>query len=212
MKKIAYKNFLLAFIAAIALFFGGLFLGGQLTSWQVQNIKSFEEELRTSLTSLELQYALLKQNICGVSDLDEFSGELGDLGRRLENLEARYSKGDGRILKLKEPYFLLEIRHYLLMQEAKSRCGKDFDLILYFYSNDPDQCRECNNQGYVLSYLQDAVGYDQVKMYSFDVRSDSPSVRTLVDLHNVEDVPLMVINGVRYNKFLKLEEIEELLN
>ncbi|OGB74336.1 hypothetical protein A2V68_01105 [candidate division Kazan bacterium RBG_13_50_9] len=211
-RKIAYRNFLFAFIAALVLFLSGLFTGQQLTSWQVENIKRFEEDLRTSLTSLELRQTLLKQNICGISDLGQFSAELSDLGKQLANLESRYGKGDNRILELKEPYFLLEIRHYLLMQEAASRCGRDFDLILYFYSNDPKQCEECDNQGYILSYLQEKLGYDQVKMYSFDIRSSSPAVQTLVELHHVKNAPLTVVNGVRYDKFIALEEIEKLLS
>lgn len=211
-KKINYWNFGIALIAASILFFGGLFLGNQLTSLQVQGIKSIQEDLKTSLTSLELRHTLLQKNICGLSDFGEFSEELGSLGKKLSNLESRYSKGDSNILKLKEPYFLLEIRHYLLMQEAKERCGTDFDLILYFYSNDQEQCQKCDDQGYVLNYLQDKLSYDKVKLYSFDIRSDSPSVRTLIDLYGVKDAPWMVINDVPYEEFLSLEEIEKILS
>lgn len=210
-KKINHWNLAIAFVAASALFFGGLFLGNQLTSLQVKDIKSFQEDLTTSLTSLELRHALLQKNICGLSNVDDFSGELGDLGKKLEALEVRYGKGDLRILKLKEPYFLLEIRHYLLMQEAKDRCGADFDLILYFYSNDNQQCLQCNDQGYVLSYLQSKIGYDKIKLYSFDIRSESPSVRTLIDLHEASEVPWIVINDISYNKFLSLEEVSEII-
>lgn len=210
-KKINHWNFVIALVAASILFFGGLFLGNQLASLQIKDIKSFQEDLKISLTSLELRHTLLQKNICGLSNVDDFSGELGDLGRKLEALEMRYGKGDLRILKLKEPYFLLEIRHYLLMQEAKDRCGADFDLILYFYSNDREQCLQCDDQGYVLSYLQDKISHDKIKLYSFDVRSESPSVKTLVDLYGVEEVPWIVINDTSYNKFLSLEEINGIL-
>jgi len=210
-KKIKYRNFLLAFIGAVVIFFGGLFLGGQLTSWQVRNIKNFQEELKTSLASLELQQTLLKQNICDATGFGAFSGELGALGRQLSNLEARYSKGDMGILQLKEPYFLLQIRHYLLMQESKSRCGTDVDLVLYFYSNDESECPRCDDQGYVLSFLQDKVGSEKIRLYSFDVRSTSPAVQTLSGLYDVETVPLMVINGEIYNQPLKLAELAKIL-
>jgi len=210
-KKIKYRNFVIAFISAVMLFLGGLYLGSQLTSLQVKDIKTYQEELRISLSSLELRYTLLKKNICDLPSLDQFSEELGGLEKKLANLEARYSKGDLSIIKLKEPYFLLEIRHYLLMQETKDRCGVDFDIVLYFYSNDQKQCEQCDDQGYVLSYLQDKVGYEKVKLYSFDIRSESPSVRTLMDLYDVKDAPWMVINDVSYNKFLSLEEINKIL-
>ncbi|MEA1909506.1 MAG: hypothetical protein U9M89_00555, partial [Patescibacteria group bacterium] len=160
---------------------------------------------------LELRQSLLKKNICDLTSLDAFSEELGNLERKLANLEGRYNKGGVDVLKIKEPYFLLEIRHYLLIQEAKDRCGADIDVVLYFYSNDHDECNRCDDQGYVLSYLQNQVGYENIKMYSFDVRSDSPSVKTLMDLNDVEKAPLMVINDISYDEYLSLEEISEIL-
>ena len=204
-------KFVFAFLIAGAIFFGGLFLGSQLTSLQIHNITSIQEDLKTSLASLELRHDLLKQNICGISDFGLFGAELGDLGRQLADVEKGFGKNKENILKLKEPYFLLEIRHFLLLQEAKNKCGNDIDLVLYFYSNDPEQCEQCDDQGYILSYLQDKIGYEKIKIYSFDIRSQSPSVQTLMDLYNVERVPLVVINDNVYNQFLTLEEIQEIL-
>ncbi|MEA1909995.1 MAG: hypothetical protein U9M89_03160, partial [Patescibacteria group bacterium] len=111
-RKIHYRNFIIALVAAIALFLGGLYLGSRLTALQVQDIKTFQEELKTSLSSLELRQSLLKKNICDLTSLDAFSEELGNLERKLANLEGRYNKGGVDVLKIKEPYFLLEIRHY----------------------------------------------------------------------------------------------------
>ncbi|RLC37441.1 hypothetical protein DRH29_01780 [candidate division Kazan bacterium] len=210
-RRINYVKFVFAFLIAGAIFFGGLFLGSQLTSLQIHNITSIQEDLKTSLASLELRHDLLKQNICGISDFGLFGAELGDLGRQLADVEKGFGKNKENILKLKEPYFLLEIRHFLLLQEAKNKCGNDIDLVLYFYSNDPKQCEQCDDQGYILSYLQDKIGYEKIKIYSFDIRSQSPSVQTLMDLYNVERVPLVVINDNVYNQFLTLEEIQEIL-
>jgi len=210
-RKINYTKFVFAFLIAAAIFFGGLFLGGQLTSLQIRNITSIQEDLRTSLASLELRHDLLKQNICEISDFNLFGAELGELGRQLESMEKGFGKTEDRILKLKEPYFLLEIRHFLLLQEAKNKCGSDINLVLYFYSNDPEQCEQCDDQGYILSYLQDKIGYEKIKIYSFDIRCQSPSVQTLMDLYDVEGVPLVVINDNAYNQFLTLEEIQEIL-
>ncbi len=210
-RKIKYTKFIFAFLIAGVVFFGGLFLGGHITSLQINSITRYQEDLKTSLTSLELQHDLLKQNICEISDFNLFGAELGELGRQLENLEKGYGNNEKNILKLKEPYFLLEIRHYLLLQEARTRCGSNINLVLYFYSNNPEQCEQCSDQGYILSYLQDRVGYDKMKIYSFDIRSQSPSVRTLMDLYGVKGAPLIVINDTSYDRFLSLEEIAKIL-
>ncbi len=209
--KVKYTNLAIAFVVAAAIFFSGLFLGEKIISIKVQEVKQFQEELRNSLASLELRYKLLESNVCEFSNFNEFGEELDALGGRISNIEAGYDKDDPRVLSLKEPYFLLEIRHYLLLKEAKDKCGEDYDLVLYFYSNDKKQCKECDSQGYILGYLQKKVGYDKIKVYSFDVRSESPSVQTLESIHDITQVPAVSINEKTYTGFLTLEEIEEVL-
>ena len=210
-EKVKYRNLIIAFIAAAAIFSSGLFLGEKITSFKIQEVGQVQEDLKNSLASLELRYKLLEANVCEFSSFNEFGEELDELGNRIANIEAGYDKDDPRVLSLKEPYFLLEIRHYLLLKEAKEKCGSDYDLVLYFYSNDEEQCKDCDNQGYILGYLQKKIGYDKIKVYSFDVRSDSPSVQTLRDIHDIRQVPSIAVNEETYEGFLTLEEIERIL-
>jgi len=210
-EKVKYRNLIIAFIAAAAIFSSGLFLGEKITSFKIQEVGQVQEDLKNSLASLELRYKLLEANVCEFSSFNEFGEELDELGNRIANIEAGYDKDDSRVLSLKEPYFLLEIRHYLLLKEAKEKCGSDYDLVLYFYSNDEEQCKDCDNQGYILGYLQKKIGYDKIKVYSFDVRSDSPSVQTLRDIHDIRQVPSIAVNEETYEGFLTLEEIERIL-
>ena len=93
-RKVNYTKFVFAFLIAGAIFFGGLFLGGKLTSVQISNIARYQEDLKTSLSSLELRHDLLKQNICEISDFNLFGAELGELGRQLESLEKGYGNNE----------------------------------------------------------------------------------------------------------------------
>ncbi|MEK6852295.1 MAG: hypothetical protein AABX59_00295, partial [Nanoarchaeota archaeon] len=170
------KNYILALILTILIFFSGLYLGTQLTSFQIKKIEAEQKDLATYLSSLELRYTLLEENICDFTNLNEIGEELDNLGGELVTRESKHAKEDGELLQLKEPYFLLEIRHYLLLKEIQKKCGRDFDLIIYFYSNDRRECSDCEQQGFILSYLQKKSGYDKVKIYSFDARSQSPAV------------------------------------
>ncbi len=204
------KNYILALILTILIFFSGLYLGTQLTSFQIKKIEAEQKDLATYLSSLELRYTLLEENICDFTNLNEIGEELDNLGGELVTRESKHAKEDGELLQLKEPYFLLEIRHYLLLKEIQKKCGRDFDLIIYFYSNDRRECSDCEQQGFILSYLQKKSGYDKVKIYSFDARSQSPAIKTLMKINNVNSVPTIIINDVKYEGFLALEEIENL--
>ena len=204
--NVKFQNFLIAFLVAALLFFSGLFLGFQITSFKINKISSEQNSLSINLEALELRYELLEKNICNDQVLNEVARELDEMGKRLSDIE-RYGK-DKNVEKLEEEYFLLEIRHYLLLKRTEEVCGKDFYLVLYFYSVD---CKECNEQGYILGYIQNKVGYDKMKIYSFDFNSKSPAVKTLVEIHKIKNLPAIVINDESYEGFKNLEALQNIV-
>ncbi len=109
------------------------------------------------------------------------------------------------MLRLKEYYSLLEIRQWLLEKEMAEKCGTNKTLILYFYSNDKQMCKECEEQGYILSYSRK--NYDEVNIYSFDIGSRNPAVSTIKRIYDVRNVPTVIINNNKIEGFVPKETI-----
>ncbi|MFO8015528.1 MAG: hypothetical protein R6U32_00330 [Candidatus Woesearchaeota archaeon] len=208
-QRIKRSHYLAAFAIATLVFVGGILLGNYFSQEKLEIIDNMEQEIRMDTMGSELQYMLLAEEPCSAFDYTDFSRELFNIGTRLERMESQLGVDDPRVLELKEYYMLLEVRHWLLMNKAKEECGGDYHLILYFYSNEGD-CDKCKKQGYVLNYLHNK--YKSVNIYSFDHNIENPSVETLKAIYNIESAPALVVGGRTYNRFVKADEIEGLLN
>ena len=66
------------------------------------------------------------------------------------------------------------------------------DTILYFYSNKED-CNDCEQQGYVLSYIKKK--YPSVRVYSFDINIENQAIDIIKENYDINIAPSVVING-----------------
>ena len=109
---------------------------------------------------------------------------------------------------LKRSYFLLEIKDYLLMKRLTAKCGIRPTFVLYFYSNNNDNCDDCEKMGYVLTALRDK--YPDLRVYSFDYDFGVEAIKTLVSIYKVEpELPAMIINGEPFYGLRTVEELEK---
>ena len=207
-RKVDWIKLVAAFAISCLIFIAGIELGSLITKQKVNDILSVEQEARFELENTVIESMLLEQSPClNPSDL---SNKLNDLGVKLTYLEAQYDKNDPRILELKKPYTLLEMRHYLTMKKMIEDCSYNYTLVLFFYSNTPENIDESEEQGFVLDYL--GKKFDNLKIYSFDSELDIPATKTLMAIYGIKITPSLVIDGKMYAGFHDKDELEELLS
>ena len=200
-------KYVAAFSLACLIFAGGMLGGYYISQGKVNDILNVEREARLQLETLDLEEKLFENAPCINPSL--LSANLDDLGAKLTFLESNYEKNDPRVLELKKPYTLLEVRHYLTLKNMIERCGKqNYTLIMFFYSNSPDRIKESEKQGFVLNYIQKKFTTDKVKIYSFDTDLDMDMIKTLMDVYGIGTVPSMIIDGKLYMGFHDTEELE----
>ena len=208
--KVSNTRYFIAFILTTGIFTLGLFLGIILTDAKLSEVEKLQLEFRNRLTNLEIEDLLIDDKICQFDDINILVDELSNIGETITAIEDDPHTKKDSIVALKEYYSLLEIRHMIFMQKFNHECGNNYDIILYFYSNDEDKCPDCASQGYILSYLRDK--YDNVRVYSYDVDLNNPTIRTLMQINNVTEVPSLVINDVLYNKYSTREFKEKTIS
>ena len=208
--KISKKRYLIAFVITLGIFLLGIFLGVILTETKLSKIDDLQLQFRTRLLSLELQSLLVGEDICNFQDVDLLVEELGELGETLNSMEDQLGKNDDRVLALKNYYSLLQIRHMLYIQDFNKKCDNKFTIVLFFYSNDESVCPDCQNQGYILSYLR--AKYHYIRVYSYDIDLNSPVVRALLKLNSVEGAPYIVVDDNGYSGFRDKEFLEGIIN
>jgi thiol-disulfide isomerase/thioredoxin len=207
-RKLSVKNIILAFLISSLIFIVGVSIGNYTSDRKYQGLQSELSDLRMQSMSMDVQYNLLAENPCTLTNGTYLLSELTELASKLDYLENLYSRKDPSILRLKLHYSILQIQHWMFLRKAKEQCNTSYDLILYFYSN--ENCDDCDTQGVVLTAFRKKYN-DEVRVYAFDKDLDDPALRTLVDRYALTETPSIIYNDQVYSGFvsrLMLESIK----
>ncbi len=206
---LAFRNALFALGITALIIATVVYAINYLDRQRLSELTAIQNQLATDTLSLETQFSLLENAPC--EDLaagTELSQEVSTLGDRLAATEERLGNKNAQVIDLKKQYTLLQIRDYLLTKRLASTCHITPTVALYFYSNTPGSCENCDRAGYSLSYLRQT--YPALRVYSFDYDLDLGALRTLITVEKVrKEFPAFVINGKRSYGFTSLEDLEK---
>ena len=208
-KKIQFSKYIAAFAITLLVFIAGVTLGSYNDRKKLAIVDDLEQDIKMNTMGTEIQYLLMTDSPCNFVNSTEMAIELGNLGSKLTFMESQLGADDKRVLELKEYYHLLELRHWLFLKNAKKECDKNFELVLYFYSNEGD-CRDCEEQGHVLTYVHKK--NPVFNIYSFDVNIDNPALNTLKERYNIKTTPTVIINETIHEGFMSTDEVMEALH
>ncbi len=189
--------------------FLGVYLVNTITESKIEKVRSLETGIAINILSIETQFALLQELSCKNISRSILSSELDALAQKLQFMENNLNPDDPELLRLKKYYFLLEIKDFILLQKINKKCGGSTNYILYFYSNEGN-CKKCKEQGYILSRILKK--RDDIRVYNFDYDIELSALDALKQIYNVSgDLPILIINGKRYNKLMTEEDIYKLI-
>lgn len=199
------KKYIIAFLITLFIFSTALYLSNRLNQQKIAEVRQAESQVSMDILSSETQFNLLEETSCkNISPSGFLSSELGPLGDKLSYAEGQnFSPSD--LNNLKESYFLLEIKDYLLMKQVTEKCGQHPTFILYFYGTS-DDCPDCDRMGAALTELR--TRYPQLRVYSFDYNFDLPAIDTLKKIYNVQDnLPALIVDGDPYYGVKSVDEL-----
>ncbi|MSR71305.1 MAG: hypothetical protein EXS50_01350 [Candidatus Taylorbacteria bacterium] len=210
MQKINTKKYILVFLITAIIFFTAFWISQFLNDKKLSEIKIAEDKISIDILTLETQFELLQEtSSCKKIDGGILSDELNSLADQLSYAEDHSEINSQEVRSLKKYYSILEIKDFLLTKKISEKCKLHSIVILYFYSN-KQECRDCQKQAYVLTYLREH--YPRLRVYTFDYDLDSNAVQTLVSLHEVgSKFPAIMINDKVYNGFQSIEDIQKKL-
>jgi hypothetical protein len=206
MNQVDWKKYIIVFFITIGLFLTASYLSNYFSSKKIDQLKLIQDKIAIDILSSETQYSLLSELSCkNISD-SAFSGELGELGRKLEWGQENLGNED-ELNYLKKYYSLLQIKDYLLTKKISERCKVKSAFILYFYTT-VENCSVCERQGLVLSALRDK--YPELRVYSFDYSTDLSAVEAMLDIYKIKDteLPAVVLDDEVLTGFHSIEELE----
>jgi hypothetical protein len=200
-------KYIITFIITALLFITAFYLSNYFNNKKTADIKATADKISIDLLSSETQFDILKQSSCNQLDGSILADELDALGDKLNYMESQVGSTNSEVIQLKKYYSILQIKDYLLMSNYGKECHTKSVSIVYFYTND---CQDCKNQGYVLTYLRDT--YPGLRTYSFDYNLNLSALETLISLYKVPNkMPAFLINNKLYNGFMSTEDIEKII-
>ena len=193
-----------ALVISALVFSLGLLMGMQLTQGFAVSIQKDMERLKTESYVVELIASSQNASaLCGFYEkqVERFGVGTGEIGKKLGFLE---SQGGSDAASLKEEYFAMELRDYLLLKKINSICGKKYVPVLYFLSS--ANCPSCWQQGQIVSQAK-AAAPEKIMVYSFDVDSDSPAAEAAKSIYGVTAVPSLVVGETVLSGFQALDSV-----
>lgn len=204
------RNVIISLVITVLLVGTVIYAINYLNQQRVQQLSDLQNQLATDTLSVETQFALLESAPCeDIAEGNTLSQEVSDLGDRLSVAESQLGTKNKQVIQLKEQYTLLQIRDYILTQRLEQTCGIKPTVVLYFYSNNPGACADCDRASYALSYLHNL--NPQLRVYTFDYDLDLGALDTLKSVEKIQPkFPAFVINGKRSYGFTTLDDFEKL--
>jgi len=151
---------------------------------ELQRISNLQTGVGYDVFEDNLDYSFFGISPCNTSSFEKISEDLGFQGRIIDDLERKMGKKDENVLLRKKFYSLIEIEHFDFVNAFNQECGKKYNTILFFYSNNASEV---------------------------DLASDL--IDKLKNKYNITDSPVAVINEqVQVKLPANIIEIEKYLN
>lgn len=201
-----WKKYLIVFLITMGIFAVAIYVSDYFGNQKIQELKSIQDNIAINILSSDTQFSLLQESSCKNVSGSLLSGELADLGSKLEWSEQNLGSSD-EVSYLKKYYSLLEIKDYLLMKKISQSCGVKSAFILYFYTT-ADNCSDCQKEGVVLSTLRSH--YPELRVYSFDYNIDLSAVKAMLQIYKIKDtaLPALVLGDDVLTGFHGIDELD----
>lgn len=201
-----WKKYVIVFLITACLFLTASYISNYFSNKKVDEIKAIQDSIAINILSSETQFSLLQDSSCKNVSGSVLSGELDELGRKLEWGENNLGNS-AEVSYLKKYYSLLQIKDYLLMKKISASCKTKASFILYFYTT-AENCSECEKESLVLSSLRDK--YPELRVYSFDYSIDLSAVKSLIQIYKIKDteLPALILDDTLLTGFHSIEDLD----
>lgn len=206
-RKINWDRIMISILIMLFVFTFGIFLGYIAGLLVKSTSLSLSDEIKNQILEIELQKEITNSYPCSEAGIDSLTDKLDYLGGLVKVLEQKYGYSNADTKEMKKLYTLLELQHYLLVKEKISKCGKNYEVILFFYSNEPEMLGASKSMGDMISYVRRK--YSFLRVYSFDSAINLDSLDTLKQAYNVKNYPSVVVGNVTLDRVSSSEDIEK---
>jgi hypothetical protein len=195
------KYFLVAALITAIIFILGVIVGVQLDTMKLNTIQDRYKQTELDWYDMQIKsdYYKLYPGITDYCEIMidsnlEFSDEIYSQGLEIERYEEQ-SKFLEAVKQDKREYALLKFQFWMNAIELRDSCRADYDIILYFYKDEPNAIEEVkqNAMSNVLFNLKQNRG-PKVILVPLPIDLDIESINLVTKQFSIHEVPSIVIN------------------
>lgn len=207
----AARRYIFTLGIVILLFLFAFYLSSQMAERKISEVRAIQDKISTDILSTETRFSLLGSSSCDHVKLSQefetgLNTELSEMARRVKFMESQLGYDNAEVTLIRDQYALLQIKDYILRKQLSERCGENIETILYFHG---PNCSKCKEQSIILDEISNR--YPQIRIYWFDIDSQTPAMRTLLSIFAVKEVPALVVRDKYYSQVQSVENIEKYL-
>ncbi len=204
------KLYIIVAVVSLVLYFSGVLSGIYVsrafraqTKQDIGVLEDYVNSVRNSVEDIQVQQTFF--NVIGENDTCTFFElSMNDMQRKLELFwgslpyrleEYKWPEG-GEYGKLKRDYTFLSLRAWLIAKKYYSECDSNIIPILYFYS---ENCEECVKQGEELDKFKESLSSKgkNVVAFTLDINQNEASVGMIARYYKIDSAPALAMpNGV----------------
>ncbi|MFA6022852.1 MAG: hypothetical protein WC781_02070 [Candidatus Pacearchaeota archaeon] len=190
-KHFNYESIVFSIILASLMFVMGFLISYTVSYSQYKDLKLDQDNMKYDLLSFQVENQLLGDS-CELLNPYRFASEMDDMGLKISILEKSFGKQDSKVIEKKEIYSILEAQHFLYIKDINTKCNKNINTLLFFYSNNENEATDGELYGTIISALKS--NNNDLMVYSFDYWLDTPIVNLMKTKYNVTIPNTIIIN------------------
>jgi len=206
------KRYVIAFTIATLIFVLGFAFTNVITYLEFQRVSSLQGPTSYKIFQDKIQYTLFDKDICSTESYLQISQDLSHQGQIIGDVETKFGKDDESVLFRKKFYTLIQLEHLEFVKMINERCGKDINIIIFFYSNKEEDLTSSEKLGSVLGSIYER-NKDKLVLYSIDLNLDSEIVTSLKEKYNISEESVVILNEEqRFTQINNIREVEKYIN
>ena len=212
-RKINFEVYLIALLITFVFFVLGIIVGDYIAYKKMDSLSISQKAIFAFFSASEFKNLENKTNYCNLSWSDIWEEKVG-IGEVLSALELRFGKTNEKVIEQKRIYNEVQFKTLGVVEKVNKVCKYEWDIILFFYTNDKNDLRGdyklSEFQGYALDTLYE-MDREKIKIFAFDINAFGESSKNLITEYNLSYYPSLVINGKIYKGFRSRYEIQKII-
>lgn len=215
-RRISFELYLIALALTIIVFVLGIVIGNGIAYQKANELDISQKAISALMGLSKVKGELVIDETVDYCNLTwgDIWKEKVEIGSILSALETRLGKTDKKVMEQKAIYNEVQADTLVLVNKVNQQCNYNWQIILFFYTNDnidnQGDVRLGELQGYALDTLYN-LDKENVRIFSFDISAGDNATKLLIADYNLTYFPSLVINGQKYERFMSRNEIQTIL-